>query len=144
MALKMRLLVVDAVVQLIEEDMDVDMGVGVGMGDDYHELAALLGIPYQTARSIIRVWLAEGHAQKLPEGGACNIKLTDDMKAFIRDEQEKLCNSLSLASPRLVRNWRFASQTRQFQTQPYSGTFKAISSPAYHHQDCWKGQRYTV
>ena len=25
-------------------------------GDDHHELAALLGIPYQTTRSIIRVW----------------------------------------------------------------------------------------
>ena len=54
-------------------------------GDDYHELAALLAIPYQTARSIICVWLAEGRVQRLPEGGACNIKLTDDMQAFIRD-----------------------------------------------------------
>ena len=76
-------------------------------GDDYHELAALLGIPYQTARSIIRVWLAEGRVQRLPEGGARNIKLTDDMQAFIKDEQEEL----SPPSPRLVRNWRFASQT---------------------------------
>ena len=32
MALKMRLLVVDAVVRLIEEDMDMDVGVGVGVG----------------------------------------------------------------------------------------------------------------
>ena len=54
-------------------------------GDDYHELAALLGIPYQTTRSIIRVWLAEGRVQRLPEGGARNIKLSDDMQAFIRD-----------------------------------------------------------
>ena len=101
-------------------------------GDDYHELAALLGIPYQTARSIIRVWLAEGRVQRLPEGGARNIKLTDDMQAFIRDEQEKLYNSLSPPSPRLVRNWRFASQTRQFQTSNFvsqPGTFKTSSSP---------------
>ena len=54
-------------------------------GDDYHELAALLGIPYQMARSIIRVWLAEGRVQSLPEGGVGSIKLTDDMQAFIRD-----------------------------------------------------------
>ena len=54
-------------------------------GNDYHELAALLSIPYQTARSIMRVWLAEGRVQRLPEGGARNIKLTDDMQAFIRD-----------------------------------------------------------
>ena len=54
-------------------------------GDDYHELAILLGILYQTARSIIRVWLVEGRVQGLPEGGARNIKLTDDMQAFIRD-----------------------------------------------------------
>ena len=54
-------------------------------GDDYHELAALLGIPYQTARSIICVWLTEDRVQRLPEGGARNIKLTDDMQAFIGD-----------------------------------------------------------
>ena len=54
-------------------------------GDDYHQLAALLGIPYQMARSIIHVWLAEGRVQRLPEGGAHNIKLTDGMQAFIRD-----------------------------------------------------------
>ena len=36
-------------------------------GDDYHQLAALLGIPYQMARSIIRVWLAEGRVQRLPK-----------------------------------------------------------------------------
>ena len=53
-------------------------------GDDYRELAALLGIPYQTARSIIRVWLAEGGVQRLPEGGARNIELIDDMQTFIR------------------------------------------------------------
>ena len=107
MALKMRLLVVDAVVRLIEEDMDMDTWAWAWAwgghergrvsnvdrqrlvdafedGYDYHELAALLGIPYQTAQSIIRVWLAEGRVQRLPEGGA-NIKLTDDMQAFIRD-----------------------------------------------------------
>ena len=28
-------------------------------GDDYHELAALLRIPYQTARSITRIWLGK-------------------------------------------------------------------------------------
>ena len=54
-------------------------------GDDYHELAALLGIPYQTTRSTIRVWLAEGRVQRLPEGVARNITLTDDMQAFIGD-----------------------------------------------------------
>ena len=101
-------------------------------GDDYHGLAALLGIPYQTARSIICVWLAEGRVQRLPGGGAHNIKLTDDMRAFIRDEQEKLYNSYSTSSPRLVRNWRFASHTRQFQTSNFVsqlGTFKTSSSP---------------
>ena len=75
--------------------MDVGVGVGVGCGrvsnvdrqwlvdafedgDDYQQLTALLGIPYQTARSIIFAWLAEGRVQTLPEGGARNIKLTDD------------------------------------------------------------------
>ena len=38
MALKMRLLVVDAVVRLIEENMDVDVDVGMGVV----ELATLL------------------------------------------------------------------------------------------------------
>ena len=51
--------------------------------DDYHELTALLGVPYQTVRSIIRVWLAEGRVQRLPEGGARNLKLTGGMQAFI-------------------------------------------------------------
>ena len=79
MALKMRLLVVDAVVRLIEGDMDMDMGVSVGGRgrghgrgrvsnvdrqrlvdafedrEDYHELATLLGIPYQTA-SYVSGW----------------------------------------------------------------------------------------
>ena len=145
-ALKMRLLVVDTVMRLIEEDMGVGVGVGAGTGtgmgmgmgmgmgvgvgvgvgrvsnvdqqrlvdafedgDNYHELAALLDISYQTTLSIIRVWLAEGRVQRLTEGGARNIKLTDDMQAFIRDEQDKLYNNLSPPSPRLVRNWRFAS-----------------------------------
>ena len=101
-------------------------------GDDYHELAALLGIPHQTAGSIIHVWLVEGRVQRLPEGGNRNIKLTDDMQVFIRDEQEKLYNSLSSPSLQLVRNWRFASQTRQFQTSNFvsqPGTFKTSSSP---------------
>ena len=84
-------------------------------GNDYHELAALLGIPYQTARRIMCVWLVEGRVQRLPEGGASNIKLTDDIKPSLEISRY---NSLSPASPRLVRNWRFASQTRQFQTQP--------------------------
>ena len=134
MALKMRLLVVDAVVRLIEEDMDMDVSLGavelatlIGRG-----LLMLLNMVTTTTNSllfwpfriklleasIIRVWSAEGRVQRLPEGGACNIKLTDDMQAFIRDEQEKLYNSLSPASLRLVRNWRFASQIRRFQTQP--------------------------
>ena len=45
MALKMRLLVVDAVVRLIEEDMDInmDVGVGVGVGIGMVELATLIG-----------------------------------------------------------------------------------------------------
>ena len=41
MALKMRLLVVDTVVRLIEENMDMDVGVTVGMG--VVELATLIG-----------------------------------------------------------------------------------------------------
>ena len=41
MALKMRLLVVDAVVRLIDEDMDMDVVVGVGMG--VVKLAMLIG-----------------------------------------------------------------------------------------------------
>ena len=67
--------------------------------NDYHELAAL---PYQMARSIIRVWLAEGRVQ----GGeghrrrSCNIKLID--VAFYHHRRG------------LVRDWRFASQTRKF------------------------------
>ena len=98
-------------------------------GDDYHELAALLSIPYQTARSIIRVWLAEGRVQSLPEGGARNIKLTVTCKPSLETSRY---NSLSPPSPRLVRNWRFASRTRQFQTSNFvsqPGTFKTSSSP---------------
>ena len=40
MTLKMRLLMVDAVEWLIEEDMDMDVGVGVGV--DVVELATLI------------------------------------------------------------------------------------------------------
>ena len=136
MALKMRLLVVYAVVRLIEEDMDMNVGVDVGMGvvelvmliDS--SLLMLLRMATTTTNSLLFwpfhikrleascVWLVEGRVQRLPKGGARHIKLTDDMQAFIRDEQEKLYNSLSPPSPRLVRNWQFASQTRQFQTQP--------------------------
>ena len=96
MALKMRLLVVDAVVRLIEEDMDMDVGVGVV------ELAMLIGsgllmllkIVTTTTNSLQSVSngskhhtcvVGEGRVQRLPEGGARNIKLTDDMQAFIRD-----------------------------------------------------------
>ena len=49
MTLKMRLLVVDVVVRLIEEDVDVGVGVGVGvsvgvgMGMGMVELATLIG-----------------------------------------------------------------------------------------------------
>ena len=131
----------DAAVRLIEEDMDVGVVVSnvdrqrlvdaFEDGDNYHELAALLGIPYQTARSIIRVWLAEGRVQRLPEGGARNIKLTDDMQAFI-NLRFRATTAFLPPSPRLVRNRRLASQTRQFQTSNFAsqpGTFKTSSSP---------------
>ena len=109
MALKMRLLVVNAVVRLIKEDMDVGVGMGMDVVEPWSAAACFyfwrwwrlpptscsLGIPYQTARCIIRVWLAEGRVQWLPESGARNIKLTDDMQAFILDKEEKLYNSLS-------------------------------------------------
>ena len=108
--------------------------------DDYHELAALLGNMYQTVRSIMSVWLAEGRVQRLPEGGARNIKLTDDMQAITRDEQEKLYNSLSPPSP----HWSGTGGSL-----PRNGNFKlnhspAPSKPTHHHQNFWKGQRCTV
>ena len=69
------------------------------------------------------------------------------MQAFIRDEQEKLYNSLSPPSPQLIRNWRFASQTWQSQTSNFKPAISfpspTPSKPAHHHQDCWKGQRCT-
>ena len=135
-------------VRLIEENMDMDVGVVklatlIGSG-----LLILLKMVTITTNSLL-FWAF--HIKRLEasymsgwrkvvykdyrkdKGGARNIKLTDDMQAFIRDEQEKLYNSLSPPSPRLVRNWRFASQTRQFQTS-YSvsqpGTFKTSSSPS--------------
>ena len=96
-----------AVVRLIEEDMDIDVGAGVGMGVGMRvvELATLIGsgllmllkMVMTAMNSLLfwtfhikrleasRVWLAEGHVQRLAEGGARNIKLTDDMQAFIRD-----------------------------------------------------------
>ena len=43
MALKMRLLVVDAVMRLIEENMDVDVGVSVSVSMGVVELATLIG-----------------------------------------------------------------------------------------------------
>ena len=43
MALKMRLIVVDAVVRLIEKDMDMDVNVGVDVGMGVVESATLIG-----------------------------------------------------------------------------------------------------
>ena len=43
MALKTRLLVVDTVVRLIEEDMDVDVDIDVSVGMSVVELATLIG-----------------------------------------------------------------------------------------------------
>ena len=104
-------------------DMDVDVGVV--------ELATLIGSGFlmllkmvttttnlllfwefciKRLESMIRVWLAEGRVQSLPESGARNIKLTDDMQAFIKEEQEKLYNSLSPPSPQLVRKCTLTSR----------------------------------
>ena len=105
MALKMRLLVVDAVVRLIEEDMDMDVGVdmdvSVGMG--VVELVTLIGsgllvllkMVTTTTNSLLfwtfRIkWLeasyvsgfAEGCVQRPPEGEARNISLLPTIAAI--------------------------------------------------------------
>ena len=139
MTLKMRLLVVDEVVRLIEEDMDMDMNmnvcVGVGVGMGVVELATLIGngllmllkMVTTTMNSLLflafRIKRLEASyvygwrkvVYRLPEAEAHNLKLTDDMQAFNRDFVLQLPFTTIAA---LVRNWRFASQTRQFQTQP--------------------------
>ena len=82
--------------------------------NDYHELAALLDIPYQTARSYMSGW------RKVVYKDYQKAKLaTSNWQMTCKPSLEISCHkSLSSPSPRLIRNWRFASQTRQFQTQP--------------------------
>ena len=94
-------------------------------GDDYHELPAALGIPYQRLEaSYVSGWWKVVY--KDYQRAELATFMTDDMQAFRRDEQEKLYNSLSPPSLRLVRNWQFSSQTRKFQTSNFvsqPGTF---------------------
>ena len=52
--------------------------------EDYVEVARVLGVKKETARSIIRVYVTEGRAQSLPTGGSTYRKVTDDMRAEIR------------------------------------------------------------
>ena len=98
MALKMRLLVVDAVVRLIKEDVDVGVGVGVGVVELVTLIVSSLLMLLKmvtTTMNLLLFWAfrikrleasyVSSRVQGLPEGGARNIKLTDDMQAFIRD-----------------------------------------------------------
>ena len=95
-------------------------------GDGYHELAALLGIPYQTARSIIRVLLAKGRVQRLSEGGTRNIKLIDDMQAFIRDFVLQPFTTIAAVGQELA--VRFPDMTI-FKINHSPAPFKTSSSP---------------
>ncbi len=54
-------------------------------GDDYLDLAQRIGINYNTARSIIRVWLRDGRVEVQQQGGAHNVVVTAEMDDSIRD-----------------------------------------------------------
>ena len=49
-------------------------------GRDYLEMADALGIKHSTARSIITTFATTGRTEKLPTGGARNVKMDEEMK----------------------------------------------------------------
>ena len=53
-------------------------------GEDFINLANQLGIHHDTARSIIRLWMAEGRVEARPRGGPRNIRVDGEMVAEIR------------------------------------------------------------
>ena len=90
--------------QLIEEDMDVGVGMGMGVSGrvsnaDRQRLVDAFEDDDDYTNSL-PFWAFVSNGSK---HHTCLIG-GDDMQAFIRDEQEKLYNSLSPPSPRLVRN----------------------------------------
>ena len=131
MTLKMRLLVVDAVVRLIEKNMDMDVG-GVNVG--VVELAMLIGsglfmllkMVTTTTNSMLFWAFRIKRLEASYVSGWRKVVYKDYQKAELatsnwqmtcKPSLEISCyNSFSPPSPRLVRNWRFASHTRQFQT----------------------------
>lgn len=58
--------------------------------EDFVALADSLNINRDTARSIVRVWMAEGRVERMAQGGARNVRVDEDMVATIlqiaRDE----------------------------------------------------------
>ena len=53
---------------------------------DYIELADTLGINYRsTARSIVATYVDTGRVQKLPRGGARNVKMDGDMRNHLEN-----------------------------------------------------------
>ena len=115
-----------AVVRLIEEDMNMSVGMGVvelttliGSG-----LLMLLKMATTTTNSLL-FWAF--HIKRLEASyvsGWRKVVYKDCQKAELATSNWQMAckpsleiscyNSLSPLSPRLVRNWRFASQRRQF------------------------------
>lgn len=54
-------------------------------GDDYLHLAQQIGINYNSARNVIRIWLRDGRVESQQQGGARNVVVTADMDAAIRE-----------------------------------------------------------
>ena len=54
-------------------------------GFDWQNLARQLNIKFETARSIIRVWVREGRVKRKPMGGLKRQKATPEMKNTIRE-----------------------------------------------------------
>lgn len=54
-------------------------------GDDYQYLAQQMNINYSTARSVIGVWLREGRVERIAEGGARRIVVTEEISNALFD-----------------------------------------------------------
>ena len=112
--------------------------------DDYHELAALLDIPYQTARNIIRA-------------GWRKVVYKDYQKAELATSNWQMT-----CKPSLEMNKKSYTTAFHHHRRGWSGTGGSLlghgnfklnfklnhsptpSKPTHHHQDCWKGQRCTA
>ena len=152
MALKMRLLVVDAVVRLIEEGMDMDVGVVelatlIGSG-----LLMLLKMVTTTTNSLlfwtIHIKTAQKHHTFLVGGRSC----ADYQKAELATSNWQMTCKPSLEINKKSYTTAFHHHRRGWSgtgsSLPRHGNFKlnfklnhspAPSKPAHHHQDCWKG-----